>query len=46
MTPLTATPFSALPDVAELPVTHVRALFTGTGPGTFEIFDIFPAFKK
>jgi hypothetical protein len=45
VTPLSETPFAALPDVAELQVTHVRALFTETAPGTFEIFDLFPAFK-
>jgi hypothetical protein len=44
-TPVNATPFAALPDVAELPVTHVRALFTETRPGVFEIADLFPAFK-
>lgn len=44
VTPLNETPFAALPDVAELPVTRVTALFTQTGPGTFEIFDIFPGF--
>lgn len=43
--PLNATPFAALPDVAELPVTHVRALFTEVRPGIFEIADLFPAFK-
>jgi hypothetical protein len=45
VTPLNPTPFTALPDVAELPVTHVRALFTETRPGVFEIADLFPAFK-
>ena len=43
--PLNPEPFTALPDVAELPVTHVRALFTETKPGVFEIADVFPAFK-
>ena len=45
VTPLNETPFAALPDVAELPVTHIRALFTETRPGVFEITDIFPVFK-
>lgn len=45
VTPLNPTPFAALPDVAELPVTHVRALFTEVRPGVFEIADLFPAFK-
>jgi hypothetical protein len=44
-TPVNPAPFTALPDVAELPVTHVRALFTETKPGVFEIADVFPAFK-
>jgi hypothetical protein len=44
VTPLNETPFAALPDVAELPVTHVTTLFTRTGTG-FEIFDIFPGFR-
>ena len=33
VTPLNETPFAALPDVAELPVTHVPTLFTETRPG-------------
>jgi hypothetical protein len=41
----TPIPFPALPDVAELPATHVRALFTETRPGVFEIADLFPAYK-
>jgi hypothetical protein len=45
VTPLNPAPFAALPDVAELPVTHVRALFTEVRPGVFEIADLFPAFK-
>jgi hypothetical protein len=44
-TPVNTTPFTALPDVSELPVTHVRALFTEVRPGVFEIADLFPAFK-
>jgi hypothetical protein len=43
--PVSAQPFTSLPDVAELPVTHVRALFSETSPGVFKIEDIFPAFK-
>jgi Domain of unknown function (DUF4157) len=43
--PINDAPFAALPDVAELPVTHIRALFTKSGTG-FEIFDIFPGFKQ
>jgi hypothetical protein len=42
--PINDAPFAALPDVAELPVTHIRVLFTKTTTG-FEIFDIFPGFK-
>ena len=44
VTLINETPFAALPDVAEIAVTHVRALFTRTATG-FEIFDIFPVFK-
>ena len=44
VTPLNETPLTALPDVAEVPATHVRALFTKTDRG-FEIFDIFPGFS-
>ena len=43
VTPINTQPLASLPEVAELPVTHVRALFSQQG-GVWQIEDIFPAF--
>ena len=45
-TPVNPQPFSTLPNVAELPVTHVRALFSEPRTGVFVIEDLFPAFRQ